>query len=231
MATTFAVSDLLSDIAARANVPPFTTSTHVTSTRVTYWISQSVRAASALMRQWFPDDRELLQTATLATVPDFELVSLPADCGEVHSVIWQRDTNDFVLLESSQGDDIADRLNAGETWESAYVEPRWRLEGQTIAIYPTCSTSETITVYYTTHLVAGSTFAAKVDFDEWVTLDVLVKVYTAKDKPQKVAETLQNKKLLEDDLLSKARQRDPYRTNTIRDVRYARAIRDHRRRW
>lgn len=231
MSTVFTVSEIVSDLAARANVPAFGASTHVTSTRVTYWIAQAVRSASALMRQRFPDDRELLQTATVASVPDFELVSLPADCGEVHSVIWQRDTTDYVLLETAQAGDLATRLDAGESWESACVSPRWRLEGQTIALYPPGATSETLTVYYTTHLVAGATFTAKLDFDEWVTLDVLIKVFGAKDKPQKVSETLQAKKLLEDDLLAKSRQRETYRTSTIRDVRAERALATIRGRW
>lgn len=227
MSTTFSISDLTADVASLCNVVPFTTTTHVTSTRIAYWISQAARSYSALMRQHHVDDRELIQSATLSTVPDFALVSLPTNCGEVHDVIWHRDTRDYVLLEHAGVDDLTAQLDAGESWDAA---PKWRLEGNTIAIYPTSATAETIEVYYTTHLdTSGGTVQLRVDGDKWITLEVCAQVAVAKGKDP--GGFMQQKALLENDLLSRARKRAVNETHVIRDSRYRRACDAYDRRW
>lgn len=232
MASSYTVADLLTNIAAITGSATFTASTRVTSTQVTYWLSQAVRSWSALMRQKFPEDRELIQTATLTTTAGLSLVSLPADCGEVHSVVWQRGTNDYVLLESAQQGDLAWRLDTGDTWEGACIEPRYRLAGQTLEVFPPGNSAETLEVYYTSHLSSGgATVIAKIDFDRWVEYDVAALVCTAKSQTARAAEFKQSKALLENDLLSRARQRDVNKVNTIRDTKAERLLSHWRRNW
>lgn len=227
MATTFQVSDILADIAVLTNSPPFGASTRVTSTQATYWLAQSVRALSALLRQNHADDREFLQTMSLSTVPGFNLVSLPVDCGELHAVLWARGVNDYVLVRSAQQDDLISRTDQG--WDQRL--PVYRLEGEMLAFYPAPNAVATLQVYYTVHVPTplGTTVQARLDFDRWVTLDVAAKVQTAKSKDP--SGFLRDKAMLEQDLLSRARAKDVARVNTIRDTRGERALADYRRRW
>jgi hypothetical protein len=215
VATTFQVSEILADIAVHSNCPPFTASTRVTDTQATYWLAQSVRSLSALLRQHRIEDRELLQVATPATVANVKTVALQANTGEVHAVLWARGANDYVLLGSAQQDDLAERSAQG--WDQ--VTPRWRLEGETLAFYPTPVKVHSLEVFYTNHVATplGATVQMRLDCDRWLTLDVCMKVATSKRQP--TGEFQQQKALLENDLLSRGRERDVQHTDTIRDVR------------
>lgn len=218
VATTFQVSEILADVARLANVPPFSGTTNVTTSQATYWLVQSARSLSALLRQKLGEDLDLLQSATLTTVPDFNLVSLPSDCGEVHSVLWMKDTTDYRLLQRTQAEDLEMGDTPDQAWECA---PKFRLEGNTIALYPSSTAAENLMVFYTTHTnLSGETdFQGRLDFDRWVTLDVVCKVLAAKSRDNSIF--LQDKMLLEKEMFSQARKREPNRTNTIRDVRGA----------
>jgi hypothetical protein len=215
VATTFTVAEIVSDIAAQTNSPPFATTTRVTDTQVTYWLAQSVRSLSALLRQHHIEDRELLQVAAAVTVASVKTVALPANCGEVHAVIWARGANDYVLLGTAQQADLVERSTQG--WDQ--VTPAWRLEGETLAFYPSPIAVHNLEVYYTNHVATplGSTVQMRLDCDRWLTLDVAIKVATAKSKS--TAEFQQQKALIENDFLSRARERDVHKTHTIRDVR------------
>lgn len=231
MSSTFVLSDLLRDVATLANCPQFTTNTRVTAAQATYWLSQAARELSALIRQKLCEDRDLLQILTISTVPDFNLISLPADCGEVHSVVWQRDTTDAVLLRSASAANLTDELEDGQSWSDVAVEPTWRLEGNTIALYPTSPEAEDLTVYYTTNYdTSGTTVQARTGFDRWVTLETCIQVCTARDRPQSVAAFQQQKALLENDLFARARKRDVNESHVIRDIRATAVMRDIRRR-
>lgn len=231
MASTFSIADILRDVAVLANCPAFGSNTRITATQATAFATQAARELSALIRQKHGEDRDLLQILTLSTVPDFNLVSLPADCGEVHAVVWQRGTTDAVLLKSASSANLTDQIESGLSWSESDTEPRWRLEGNTIGLYPTSPDAEDLTVYYTTNYdVTGTTVQARVGFDRWVTLETCIQVCTARNRPQAVAEFKQQKALLENDLFSRARKRDVNESHTIRDVRATAVMRDVRRR-
>lgn len=215
MSSTFSVSELLADVATLSNVPPFGANTHVKESRVTYWLAQSARSLSALLRQHLGADRDFVQVRTITTAPDYPVVSLPSDCGEVHAVLWLRDERDYVLLRTAQIDDLAPDLEAAQGW---VCPPTWRLEGETIALFPTSAEAETLEVYYTTHVATGTgTFQARIDFDRWVTQDVCAQVAIAKKRDPSAFWALRD--VLEKGLLSRARAREPHATQTIRDVR------------
>lgn len=223
MSSTFSVPELLVDIARSSNVPPFTASTNVTQSQCLYWIAQSARTLSALLQDQHGDDREFIQSAQLTTSPGFNLVSLPDETDQVSAVLWRRGEQDLVLLESASQDDLAVELDPGQSWVEGCT-PAWRLEGETMAFYPSSADAETVLVYYTTHVGTGTgTFNARLDFDRWVTLDVCIKVATAKRRD--TGQFLQDKLMVQADLLKRARTRDPNSTRTIRDVRSAR-VRD-----
>lgn len=237
MSSIFSVSDLLTSVAGQCSCPPFGASTRVTQAQAVYWLAQSARSLCALLRQKHGDDREFLQYTAVQTIPGLPLVSLPADCGEVHSVVWVKSADDAVLLPSAGAEDLIYRpLADGVGWDdedsTRTRAPRWRLEGQTIAFYPASGAEETIEIFYTSHISPTTgTFQGRLDFDRWVELDVAAKVAQAKRKPDQVAAFHQQKALLENDLFSRARKRDVAESHTIRDVRSEQARLAYMRRY
>lgn len=227
MATSFTVSEIVADIATLTGSPTFTSLTRVTDTQVTYWLAQAVRALSALFRQHHCDDRELVQSTTLNTSAGIGFVSLPTNTGEVQAVIWARGTNDYVLLKSATQSDLVERDTGG--WES--TEPVYRLQGETITFYPTPTKVHSVEVLYTNHYTTplGATVSMRVDSDKWLALDVACNVAIA--KKQSDAPFQQRKALLENDLLSPDRGKDPNAVLTIRDTRAESAISLYRSRW
>ena len=228
MATTFQVSDILADVAEQTQSPPFAANTRVTLTRATYWLTQAVRALSALLRQHHYDDREMLQTQDLVTVPSLGMVSLPANCGEVHAVLWQRGTEDYTLIRTAQKDDLTQLVP--RAWKDS--DPCCRLEGETLGLYPPPLEVNNLKVYYTTHMASsglGASIQSRLDADRWLTLDVATKVMIAKGKSP--AQFEQSKALLENDFLNAMRERDEEAVHTIRDTRFERARSEYRRRW
>lgn len=220
MSSTFSVPELLADVARLSNSPPFTASTNVTQSTVLYWLSQSARTLSALLQDQHGDDREFIQSQEITTSPGYNLVSLPDETDQVSAVLWRRGEQDLVLLESASLDNLVVELDSGQGWVESLC-PAWRLEGETIAFYPASGQAETVIVYYTTHIGTGTgTFNARLDFDRWVTLDVCIKVATAKRRD--TGQFTQDKLMVQADLLKRARTRDPNSTRTIRDVRSAR---------
>lgn len=232
MATSFTVASITADIAKLCNVPTFTTTTNTTAAQVTYWLVQSARAISALYRQKCGADLDYLVTAQLTTVPGFSLVSLPADCGEVHSVLWAKTANDYRLLESAGVDDLETTVDTvTEDWDQ--TTPKYRLEGNTVALYPAPLDAQTLVVLYTNHtdLTGATSFVSRLDVDRWLTLDVACKVLMSKQRDYSLF--VQEKAMLEANLFSTGRRRDTNAVTTIRDVRnkpWQRLIKDNWRR-
>lgn len=236
MSSTFAVSDILADAANTSNCPAFGANTRITLAQATSWVAQSARSLSALIRQKFPEDRDYIQVAELATIASFPLLSLPPDTGEIHAVLWIKSASEAQLLETAGAEHtILQPLDLGVGWDAdspANVQPRWRLEGQTMAFYPASGVQESLQVFYTTHISPTSgTFPGRLDFDRWVTLDLCIKVATAKKKYDQVGDFQKQKALLENDMFSQARKRDVAKRHVIRDVRAEALGRGYRARW
>ena len=226
MASTFVVASIISDIAVLTNSgTAFSANTRVTDTQVTYWLEQAVRTFSALLRQYHAEDRDLITSVALNTVASQAFVTMPATFGELNAVLWARGVNDYVLLRKANQSDLVERDPSG--WDA--VDPVYRLEGETIAFYPTPTKVHPLQVFYTNHLATplGASIASRVDADRWLALDVAVRVATAKRQP--TAEFQQQKALIEDDLLSFARNRDEDEVITIRDTRGERALAAYRK--
>lgn len=228
MATVFNIADMTADIARRCNSPTFTSSTNVTSGQVTYWLVQSARSLSALLRQKHCEDNDLLTSATLTTVADFELVSLPADFGELHALVWQKSNTDYRLLEPAALDDFQESMAPDQAWE---CPPKYRLEGNTIRFLPASTEAETLTLIYTNHMdLTGETnFQSRLDADLWITLTVCERVLGAKGRDPSAF--IAEKQMLEANLFAPSRRRDAYGPSTIRDVRSRRGATASRDRW
>lgn len=231
MSSVFQVADILTDAARMANVPTFTATTNVTTTQSTYWTVQAARSLSARLRSAFNDDGDFLRVAELATQAGLNTLSLPTDAGEVHAVLWRKTSSDFYLLypgDLGVLEDLAD--GDPETWDQT-SPPRYRLEGSQIAFYPPSSEAENITIFYTGHLdLTGATsFTARLDADRWITLDVAIRVLQSQGRDASVL--LQDKLLLEQQLFSPARNRQPTQPKTIRDTRGQRMDQLRRSRW
>ncbi len=231
MSTVFQVADILTDAARMANVPAFGATTNVTSTQATYWAVQAARSLSARLRGSFSEDADFLRVQDLQTQAGLNTISLPTDAGEVHAVLWRKTSSDFYLL--NRGDlGVLEDLADGEpdTWDNT-APPRYRLEGEQIAFYPPSSGAENITIFYTGHLdLTGETFfTARLDADRWITLDVAIRVLQSQSRDASVL--IQDKLLLEQQLFSPARRRQPTQPQTIRDTRGQRMEQFRRNRW
>lgn len=217
MASSFSVSAIIGDVAKTANVPAFTSTTNTTTSQVTYWLVQSGRALSAKIKDAFGPDLDYLLTAEMTTVPGFNLVSLPTDTGEVHSVLWARSSSDYRVLRDAGMEDLSDIVQTpSDDWNAG--QPVFRIEGQTLAFYPASAVAETIVVFYTTHqdLTSATSFLSRLDADRWLTLDVVCKVLAAKQRDYTVYK--QEQLMLEQALFSAKRTRAPNKTETIRNV-------------
>lgn len=231
MASTFNVSDVLQDAARMANVPDFSSSTNVTLVQATYWAVQGARTYSARLRQVFGENHDFLKEIALQTQAGFDTLSLPIDAGELHQVVWARTASDYRLLSYAQADQLPD-MQEGITgpWRDI-GEPRYRLEGETIRFLPGSSVVETVFVFYTSHLRwdTQTYFAARLDADRWLSLDVAVRVLQAQGRDASVL--MQDKLMLEAQLFNPARNRTPNKVVTIRDTRCAAEQAAWRNRW
>ncbi len=233
MATSFIVADLLADVARTANVPDFTASTSITSSKVAYKLAQAARAFSAKLKQRRGVDLDYLNQATLTVQAGVGLTSLPADCDEVHAILWQRTSSDWRLLDAAAIDDYEQgQLDTLKLWKDACA-PHYQLQGNVISFYPASSGEETITVLYTKALdIAGETsFFSRPDADRWITLELVVWVLNSLGRHEQAAVFLQEKAMLEADLFSASRNRDPNAIHTIRDTNGRRAEHFRRNRW
>jgi hypothetical protein len=181
-----------------------------------------------LFRQKHCEDNDLVTSATLTTIPDFELVSLPADTGEIHALIWQKSSTDYRLLMPSSLDDLEDGIAPTTAWDCA---PTYRLEGNTIRFTPASTEAETLTLLYTNHMnLDGETnFQSRLDADLWITLTVCERVLGAKGRDYSAISA--EKQLLELNLFSPARRRDAYGPSTIRDTRQRARNHTYRNYW
>lgn len=225
MATTYNVAEITANVATLTGSPTFTASTRVTSTTVAYWFSQAVRAISALLRQKFPDDRDLVQIAVSSLPADTQGLALAANAGEVHAVMWIRDADNYVLLNHAAQDDVV-RIPS-QDWRQE--RPTYRIEAEFLLFYPPPSEDVLIEVYYTVNAPYGVTLQARCDVDQWIALHIAEKVALA--KKQSPIPFAQARAAIENDLLSHERERDANAIDTIRDVRGEALRRQYRHRW
>lgn len=220
MASTFVLSNLLTDAARLANVPAFSTTTNVTATQATYWLVQSGRALTARMRAAFGDDADHARSADLNVPVGLGYVSLPEDCGEIHAVVWQKSSSESILLAQGQLEDLETNDTTSQSWAGSET-PKYRLEGETLRFTPPSAEVEAITLFYTGHadLTGQTNMIARLDGDRWITLDVAIRVLQAQARD--AAHLLQEKVMLEANLFSPSRKRRPKGIARIRDTRSA----------
>ena len=231
MASTFNVSEILTDAARMSNTPDFASDTNVTATQATYWLIQSARSYTARLRQVFGENHDFLKEITLQTQPGFDTLSLPAEAGELHQVIWARTSSDYRLLSYAQADQLPEMQEGTPgTWRDG-PQPCYRLEGETVRFLPGSSVAETVIIFYTSTLrwLDQTYFSARLDADRWMTLDVAVRVLQSQGRDPSVL--LQDKVMLEAQLFNPARNRTPNRVVTIRDTRCAAENAAWRDRW
>lgn len=231
MASTFVIADILTDAARTANVPDFTADTNITTTQATMWIVQGARSFSARVRQVFGENHDFLRETALVTQAGFNTLSLPADAGEVHQVLWAKTASDYRLLSYATADHLVDAQDGDLASWASRCAPTYRLEGETITFYPASSEAETVIIFYTSHLKLGGQtyFSSRLDADRWLALDVAVRILQAKGRDPSVL--LQDKLLLEAQVFNPARNRTPNRVVTIRDSRAAQEAAARHDRW
>lgn len=230
MSVTFPVSDIVLSIQARLALPTITATTRITLARVLAQIQQSARGLAALQRQKLGRDYDLLATATVATQAGLNLVSTPANFGELVKICWVKDATHAPQLEQALASDYEpmgfnprawDQPSSGVPYGYGCGLPKYDLEGSTIVFYPCPNQVYSLAIWYTLHYAVASladTIIGRLDWDTYIILDVCQMLCS--DLKRDPTVFLAEKGQLEANLFAAKRKRDLNAVHTIRDVSY-----------
>ena len=227
MASSVQVADLASDIAFRLNLPTFGAGEFITEPQALRLIQQALGRLSGLLTRAYGDGLFTLER-TLTTVPDFDLLSLPAGFGTLVSVHWVPANGDPVALARS---DLGDLGWDGKAWTTAEL-PTYRIEGYTLRLFPAPSAAYKLVVRYTGGLTIDSLtddFIGEPEWADFVVADVCAKIRQREQKP--ADEFLTERTISEQRILDQAAQRDRGGVSQVRDTYGALSSRTARSWW
>jgi hypothetical protein len=186
MSRTRELSDLLTDVADRLDVPAFGSGTFVSDTTMTRWINQSNRRLGALVRAAFGEEYGA-KVGNISVVAGTSLYDLPSD--------YIR-TLDMYYVEGGQRVDV-ERPRAEDVGSDIGCGPLgYKLIGDSVAFGPTPDQARTIYHRYIPTLFAYDSSGNPIDdltdtddyldgvngWEEWVVLDCCRKHCLAEDK-------------------------------------------------
>lgn len=189
MARTVTLATLLSDLAAECDEAPFDTTSYVTKTQATRWLSQSVHAFSLTHRGF----GILSKTTTFTTSSGTREYALPTDFAALRYLTYEyQGEPQPVLRRPLEEIELAARTNADAWGANTAI---YCIEGEYFVVNDPKGTF-TVTVRYVPELPmlnASDTpiadFSAdtdkllcKVAIDQWVVLDSAIKVARRNEK-------------------------------------------------
>lgn len=216
------VADILSEVQFQLHLPAFNSGEFVTQDDAVRLLQSSARRLSGLLTRLY-GDAFFAETATLTTVPNFDLVSLPDNFATLRSVHWMRDGLSDVLLERSYIKDYDDTPRAWINWSC----PKYRLESNVLVLQPIPSDTYTLRVNYTTGIFIpdsifgdGGTsfeFEGQIFWQEWMVADLC---YAITKREQKDPTNFLNDLMrYESQMREHVSNRDRYNTYQVVDVR------------
>lgn len=218
MNITFTVASVLENARQRMAIPAFSASTNVTQSQSLLWLNQSLESLQALTRQKLGGDYDLLTTGSLSTTTNSALVTLPAICGEMHDLLWVKDATTIVPLEAMTKDDLTTNAFDPGEWTAP---PRYRLEGNSLRLSPVPNQAYALQIWFTNHAAitaTGDTVTGRLDWSQWLELDLCAKCCQRKRRFSDVAMFEQLKTALAADMFSRKRRRDQNAVHQVRDV-------------
>lgn len=218
MAVTISVTTVLSNVAQLIAVPTFSASTNVTATQALAWTVQALESLQALNQQKLGDDKHHISSVDLTTQASINILSLPSDAIEVFDVLWAEDDNTVHRLNPANARDLEPQSFDAREWDRP---PTFRIEGNTLALYPCPSAAYDISVWYGSHFTvttSGDTFQGRLDWQKWIEFDVAIKCLTRKRRYADIAGIQGLQAQLEANLFSSGRRRNRAGPVRIADV-------------
>ena len=218
MATTITVASILANTAQLIGVPPFAPTTNVTDAQALAWLQQSLESLQALNAQFLGEDKHHISSVTLRTQPGVNFVSLPSDAIEVFDVLWSRTPEAAYRLLPAESPYVLPLTVEPQTWECA---PRFRLEGVSLVLFPTPSLVYPLSVWYGqayTAPLATSVVQGRLDWAQWLELDLGCKCLQRKRRAADLAEMTARRDALAAQLFAPGRRRMRAGPQRIQDV-------------
>jgi hypothetical protein len=193
MARTRTLTNLLTDVADRLDVPAFGASTFVSSTTMTRWLNQSVRRFGQMLIDAYGAEY-FVKSASISVVANTTSYALPSD---YYQTVYMRVTldGDTYGIRHADLDHLAIDPVDNYGWGPG-CRPAFRVQGGNVVFTPTPKASHTVThLYVPTLLVASSVGTAQPElssgtdvldgyngWEEWVVLDCCRKHAVAEEK-------------------------------------------------
>lgn len=218
MAVTVSVANVLTNAAQLMGTPAFSASTNVTATQALAWTVESLESLQALNQQKLGDDKYHISSVDLTTQASINMLSLPSDAIEVFDVLWAEDANTVHRLLPANAQDIEPQGHDAREWD---CPPTFRIEGNTLALYPCPSAAYDISIWYGSHFTvttSADTFQGRLDWQKWLTFDLVVRCLTRKRRYADVAGIQGLQAQLEINLFSQGRRRNRAGPVRIADV-------------
>lgn len=218
MAVTVSVATILTNAASLMGIPPFSASTNTTSTQALAWVVEGLESLQALNQQKLGDDKYHISSVDLSTQASINTLSLPSDAIEVFDVLWAEDDNTVHRLLPASAGDIEPFGHDAREWD---CPPTFRIEGNTLALYPCPDQVYDISIWYGSHfnVTSGSdTFQGRLDWQRWITLFLCVQSLTRKRRFADAAGMQAQLDMLSANLFSQGRKRHRAGPVRIEDV-------------
>jgi hypothetical protein len=219
LAITISVSNILANVAQMIGVPPFGLDTNVTEAQAVSWCRQSLQSLQALNAQKLGSDHHHISSIALRTQAGVNFLTLPSDAIEVFDVLWAKDDETAYRLLPAESPFVLPLLTSPDRWT---LPPRFRLEGFSLVFFPTPSEPYEISIWYGQHFGAAATVGGvvqgRLDWQQWLELDLAAKCLTRKRRAADLAEMLQRRDAVSLQMFAPGRARMRAGPSRIQDV-------------
>lgn len=220
-------TDVIDRVVSRLHLPTPGAGEFITDTEMLALVKSASRRLSGLLLRLF-GDALFAETATLTTVPDFDLVSVPENLTTVRSIHWIDGDNAYLLERAN----VSDFFPVSQAWSHCNL-PRYVLESNVIRLSPPPTQSYTVRLAYTTGLfveTAADTIQGGLGWDEWLIADICCKIREREQKP--FDEFYRDRVEAEEQIKDQASQRQRFSATQVADKRGVTAReRNKRRGW
>lgn len=183
MSQTITVSDIQSRVISLCGLPAtLTTTTTITLAQMLDFLKISCEALAALVGER-ASEMYFATLGTLSTVANTATVNLPSGFSELLRLTWQKSASEEIDLVRAQPENMRAYPNSWGNSECTLIT--YRLQGNTLALYPTPDAVYTINILYSTGLYPAdlnATFVARDNWQQWVALQAALLVRARQQK-------------------------------------------------
>ncbi len=226
------VGDILDEVLFQLHLPDFGASEFVTNTSAVRLLKSSGRRLSGLLTRLY-GDAFFAETATLTTVPDFDLVSLPDNLATVRTLHWIKDENTAVELTRANMHTYLEKPQSWgsnvDSWWTCQSAPTYRIESNVIVLVPKPTEAYTLRLNYTTGIFIPDLsleeggmdyeFEGQIGWAEWMVADICYAITKREQKDP--TNFLNDLTMYEQQMKDHIANRDRFSTYQVRDARGA----------